>query len=764
MKIIFYTVIVLIFVASNALALTPEEIAETALASTALVSMTNTAGQSYFGSGFVIGDGQIATNYHVIEGIASGTVQLVGETTKHPIISVIASDKSHDLAIIEVTGVSAPALALGDSDIVQVGQSVFVLGNPQGLTGTFSTGVISAIRPEGNDLVEDRLLQITAPISPGSSGGPVLNDKGEVIGIAFAQVSRGQNLNFAIPVNNLKTLLGIASGTELNILDPNLLAALRKALNKTLGSPITANDMTTLTSLSARWNNIKDLKGLEFATNLTSLNLYYNDVTDLSPLAGLTHLETLNLAYNDITDLSSLAGLTHLETLNLEDNDITDLSPLSRLINLRSLNLWDNRIWDISVLKGLTHIESLFLGDNLIFDLSPLVVNTGLGTGDVIDLRQSHALSETAVNTHIPALRARGVTVHRTYLYFSGPQIVNVGQTVTLNFNVRDTADLSRLKLDIKIYTTDLSIVSVAEEDFLKQNGTPTFFTEGIINETDPENVKLEGIEIIRLDKSGANGSGVLVSTIFRGNEIGAGGVYFDAEILTASGEKILHSEQYRHVLEVVASWDINRDGVVNALDLEIVAQKIGTYDETADLNGDEYVSVADFVLVAAHLGESVTNDAPGSGAITSVPNAIIQRWLDMVHEADDGSAMFQKGIVNLESLLKATYPDQTVLLPNYPNPFNPETWIPYHLAVDADVTLTIYDTKGIMVRQLDLGYQQAGYYTDRTRAAYWDGRNNLGETVGSGIYFLSVAGVFISIYRGRRFFRHPKVGHPEMN
>ena len=76
------------------------------------------------------------------------------------------------------------------------------------------------------------------------------------------------------------------------------------------------------------------------------------------------------------------------------------------------------------------------------------------------------------------------------------------------------------------------------------------------------------------------------------------------------------------------------------------------------------------------------------------------------------------------------------MVLHNYPNPFNPETWIPYQLAHAADVTLTIYDTQGVPVRQLDLGYQQAGYYTNRTRAAYWDGRNHLGKAVGSGVYF----------------------------
>ena len=80
--------------------------------------------------------------------------------------------------------------------------------------------------------------------------------------------------------------------------------------------------------------------------------------------------------------------------------------------------------------------------------------------------------------------------------------------------------------------------------------------------------------------------------------------------------------------------------------------------------------------------------------------------------------------------------PIHTQLLQNYPNPFNPETWIPYQLASDADVTVAIYDTESVLVRQLDLGYQQAGYYTDRVRAAYWDGRNHLCESVGSGIYF----------------------------
>ena len=98
-----------------------------------------------------------------------------------------------------------------------------------------------------------------------------------------------------------------------------------------------------------------------------------------------------------------------------------------------------------------------------------------------------------------------------------------------------------------------------------------------------------------------------------------------------------------------------------------------------------------------------------------------------------------QRGIMVLEQLLVTLTPTKTELLANFPNPFNPETWIPYHLALDADVRLTIYDIKGEVVRRFSMGYQLAGYYTDRIKAAYWDGRNATGETVASGVYFYTL-------------------------
>ena len=99
----------------------------------------------------------------------------------------------------------------------------------------------------------------------------------------------------------------------------------------------------------------------------------------------------------------------------------------------------------------------------------------------------------------------------------------------------------------------------------------------------------------------------------------------------------------------------------------------------------------------------------------------------------------YLRGITVLEQLFMALTPKETALLPNYPNPFNPETWIPYHLAKDADVTLHIYTVNGTLVRTLTLGYQAAGMYHNRSRAAYWDGRNAFGEPVASGVYFYTL-------------------------
>ena len=183
-----------------------EDIAEKALAATVYLEMKDTNGKTLgIGSGFFVQPNIIATNYHVIEGAAKGTAKLVGKSTTYNIEGVTATDKANDLALLKVTAFGIKPLSLGDSDTVRIGETVYVAGNPKGLEGTFSDGIISSLRDE----LTRKRLQMTAPISPGSSGGPVLNKKGEVIGVSFAVYKSldAQNLNFAIPSKYLKKLL-----------------------------------------------------------------------------------------------------------------------------------------------------------------------------------------------------------------------------------------------------------------------------------------------------------------------------------------------------------------------------------------------------------------------------------------------------------------------------------------------------------------------------------------------------------------------------
>ena len=182
--------------------------------------------------------------------------------------------------------------------------------------------------------------------------------------------------------------------------------------------------------------------------------------------------------------------------------------------------------------------------------------------------------------------------------------------------------------------------------------------------------------------------------------------------------------------------YDLNKDGVVNVLDLILIAQNFGSTE--ADINGDGTTNILDLILVAQRLGVTSTPAAPAAVPASLSPEKV-QEWIDMAHAHNDGSIAFVQGIATLERLLASMVPDKTMLRANYPNPFNPETWIPYHLANDTAVRISIYDIHGALVRLLNLGHQRAGYYTNRTKAAYWDGRNEIGESVASGVYFYTL-------------------------
>ena len=201
-----------------------------------------------------------------------------------------------------------------------------------------------------------------------------------------------------------------------------------------------------------------------------------------------------------------------------------------------------------------------------------------------------------------------------------------------------------------------------------------------------------------------------------------------------------------------VPMWDVNGDRQTNILDLVLVAQQLGrtaSANSQVDVNGDGTVDILDLVIVAQHLGESTGAAAPSFLVRDSgLDPEMIQGWIASAYAENDGSVLFQLGIANLQRLLTSLLPKETVLLANYPNPFNPETWIPYQLANACDVEITIYDVKGGVVRRLVLGHQSPGHYTSKERAAYWDGRNGFGERVANGIYFYQLQIDTLSLLR----------------
>ena len=245
------------------------------------------------------------------------------------------------------------------------------------------------------------------------------------------------------------------------------------------------------------------------------------------------------------------------------------------------------------------------------------------------------------------------------------------------------------------------------------------------------------------------NSDGTTLATT--ADENGAGALNFRIEQVVEPGTyyiKVESDEQktgdYTLYAAFMPATDVNRDGVVDVLDLMIVAENFGRVDTPliGDVNGDGEVNREDIIAVL-----DAIDAAAAAPAISTAES--LQRWIDRAKQLNPTDAHFQKGLAVLQSLLTPlreteTVPKATALLANYPNPFNPETWIPYQLATPADVTLTIYSVEGALVRTLSLGHLSAGLYQSRSRAAYWDGRNMIGEPVASGLYFYTLtAGEF---------------------
>ena len=451
--------------------------------------------------------------------------------------------------------------------------------------------------------------------------------------------------------------------------------------------------------------------------NINNLSVE-NIITNVPDASAIALDLTRGRIYWTETDTGKIRR-ANLNGSNVQDL-ITELTgPLSiALDTIRGKIYWTDQRWDSSIGTVLgSKIQRANLNGSNVQDIV-----TGLGTVEGIAL-------DTAMGK----------------VYWTDAEVGTIQRANLNGSNIEDLVNDNRTPSDIaldtaggKMYWADYDNKEIARAN-LNGSNIETLITRL----AGPSNIVLDAArrKIYWADQvwNPVTG-GITESSIQRANLDGSN----VQEIFTGSGETagiaLGTSQTIAGLSATRSASDINADGKVNNTDLMLVAAALGQnppVNPRVDVNGDGTVNAADLIVVISDLDDPVTPAAPEIGSkLTAVDRALIQAEISSLQLENDGSLKYQQVIAFLQSLLAAAIPQETRLLANYPNPFNPETWIPYQLATGTDVQIRIYDAKGTLIRQLELGYQPEGYYTDRNRAAYWDGRNALGERVASGIYF----------------------------
>ena len=316
-------------------------------------------------------------------------------------------------------------------------------------------------------------------------------------------------------------------------------------------------------------------------------------------------------------------------------------------------------------------------------------------------------------------------------------QSINIGQQLEFSLKIANGKNVAGYQATVQFDDTALRYVESRNSDYLPDGA---FFVPPILEEN---LVKLNAASLA----GESNGDGTLATLTFEVIAVKASILRLSDVLLSNStGETFAPQIENAEITEPTKlTGDVNGDGTVNIADLVLVASNLGqTGSNAADVNTDGVVNIADLVLVAGALGTSASAPSLHLQALETLTATEVKQWLSAAQRLNLRGIYSQRGILFLQQLLVALTPKEAVLLPNFPNPFNPETWIPYHLAKGADVALHIYAMNGALVRTLTLGHQAAGKYQNRSRAAYWDGKNDVGEPVASGAYFYTLkAGEF---------------------
>ena len=608
-------------------------------------------------------------------------------------IYLIKDSLGKNLAVFQAVAKTGRALIVPSLALITPGLSKISGDNQTGVSRTaLANPFVVEVRDEGLSVLEG--ISVTFTVTTGDGTLSVMHTTTDENGRAESTFTLGPNLG----TNTVSvSAAGIAqpviftavAEAAVAIPDSNLRAAVETALGKVPADTITASEMETLTRLQAPNADIRDLTGLELATNLTRLNLggesvgseYVNSntISDLSPLAGLTNLTSLNfwgnnisdisalasltnlaglwLGVNSISDISVVADLTHLINLGLEGNNISDISAVAGLTNLNWLNLgansilnvsvvadlanltwlnlgsnnvfdvsalagltqlktlylWNNNISDISAVAALTNPTSLWLQENNISDISPLVANAGLGSGDTVNV-WGNPLSYQSIHTHIPTLQQRGVTVefnnraHPALLKISGD-----------NQKGAAFASLSQ-PFVVEVQDENGSALAGISVTFAVTAGGGTLSTT--ITTTD-ENGRAQSTLIL--------GPNLGTNTV----EVSAAGIESTATFYAIADTEL-----------PPLTADVNNDGLVNILDLILIASSFGKSGQNeADVNGDGIVSILDLVLAAGTFEEA----AAAPSAQPQVPETLtavdVQGWLTDARTLEVRDPIMKRGL-----------------------------------------------------------------------------------------------------------------------
>ena len=588
-------------------------------------------------------------------------------------------------------------------------------------------------KPEG-DITDADLQGITILNSEHDWNTPEEEKIADPTGLEYCTNLTSLNLRYN-QISDISSLASLTGLTYLNlgsnqISDISSLANLTSLtdlyLHVNLISDISSlANLTSLTELSLSSNPISDISSLANLTSLTHLSLESNQISDISSLANLTSLTYLYLSSNLISDISSLANLTSLTHLSLHSNQISDISSLANLTNLPFLVLSSNPISDISSLANLTSLTHLSLESNQISDIQPLVDNSGISGGDLVALH-NNPLNYNSQKTLIPTLEGRGVDVD-----------YRAKGVVTLDSSGPPTWSYTLTRQYGWVYNwfyegagiTGASVTGEAEAAGWTVEYTSTLVT--FSNSTPMTSGSVSGFEIT--GDQGGTGSWFCG----RNSDDIEGALPVELLSFTAMTDIDSVTINWRTATETNnLGFNVYRSETKDGKYIKVNTRLIA--GSGSDATPHDY-SFTDDDVVLDNTYYYYIEDVDFAGKKSKSPILRIR-----VGQESEVKVIDQPNITMRPKLKPVAIPTEFALLQNYPNPFNPETWIPFYLAKDVPVTISIYNTKGQQIRTLYLGNRTAGIYTTKDRAAYWDGRNKFGQKVASDIYYYTIeAGEF---------------------